>query len=61
MEAPWLEFSLVSFPGSYRRIRVEAVHKFSIEIIVEGGLLGSSKKTTCRGTHETHGETGEPQ
>ena len=30
--------------GSYRRIRVEAVHKFSIGIIVEGGLHGSSKK-----------------
>ena len=30
--------------GSYRRIRVEAVHKFSIEKIVEGGLHGSSRK-----------------
>ena len=28
--------------GSYRRIRVEAVHKFSVEKTVEGGLHGSS-------------------
>ena len=31
-----------------RRIRVEAVHKFSIEKIVEGGLYGSSRKYKSR-------------
>jgi len=36
MWAPLSVFSLVSFQGRYRRIRVEAVHKFSIEIIVGG-------------------------
>jgi len=41
---PLWVFSLVSFQGRYRRIRVEAVHKFSIEIIVEEGLLGGLKK-----------------
>jgi len=30
--------------GSYRRIRVEAVHEFSIEKMAEGGLCGSSRK-----------------
>jgi len=30
--------------GSHRRIRAEAVHKFSTEKMAEGGLHGSSRK-----------------
>jgi len=32
------------FVEELRMFRVEAVHKFSIGIIVEGGLYGSSRK-----------------
>jgi len=43
MGAPWSLFC----KRNSCRFRVEAVHKFSIEKIVEGGLYGSLRKYVC--------------
>jgi len=44
MEAPLSVFLACLISRELRRIRVEAVHNFSIEKTVEGGLHGGSKK-----------------
>jgi len=44
MEAPLSVFLPCRISRELRRIRVGAVHKFSIEKRVEEGLLSSSKK-----------------
>jgi len=44
MGSPLSVFLSCPVSRKLRRNRVEAVHKFSIGKLVEGGLLGSSKK-----------------